>query len=99
MIRTYSSTRTLQLAAIAAVVALTALEPAMAQAWAEQTRTVADNISSGLKILVRSIGACVIVWSVIMIWFGSKRLQDMIPFFIGAAILIAAPELLKLIPS
>ena len=86
-------------AAAIAVLSLIASNHAAAQAWALQTGSVAEDITKGLKYLVRIIGGGVIVWSVIMIWFGSKRLQDMIPFFIGAAILIAAPELLKLIPS
>lgn len=90
--------RKAKLATIFGILSLLAVQPAAAQAWAEQTGQVVNSIGTGLKYLTRGIGFAVIGWSVIMIWIGNKRLQDLVPFFIGAAILIAAPELLKLIP-
>ena len=39
------------------------------------------------------------VWIVISMWMGSKRFQDMVPWIIGAALLIALPDLVKLIPT
>lgn len=79
--------------------ALIIAEPAHAQAWAEKTKSIADDIAKGLKSLAYTVGALTVIWSVIQIWLGNKRLQDMVHWFIGAALLIAIPELLNLIPK
>ena len=63
-----------------------------AQAWA-------DPIISGLKMLCYPIACICGLWIVYGIWFQNKRLQDMIPWFIGAALLVALPELAKMIES
>lgn len=81
------------------LVALMIAEPAQAQAWAEKTKSIADDIVKGLRYLCYPIATGTAIWIVIQIWTGSKRLQDMMHWIVGAALLIAIPELVNLIPK
>lgn len=74
-------------------------EPAFAQAWAEKTKTVADEIVTGLRLLCYPIALGVGIWIVYGLWMGTKRFQDMVPWLVGVALLIALPDLVKLIPA
>lgn len=74
-------------------------DPANAQEWAQKTRSIADNIVSGLRMLCYPIALGAGIWIVIQIWTGAKRLQDMMNWIIAAALLIALPDLVKLIPT
>ena len=82
-----------------AVAALLISDPAAAQAWAQKTKSIADDIVLGLRILCYPIALGAGIWIVIAIWTGSKRLQDMTNWIIGAALLIALPDLVKMIPT
>lgn len=79
--------------------ALMMAEPAQAQAWAEKTKSVAENIVNGLRMLCYPVALGTGIWIVIQIWTGGKRLQDMMHWIVGAALLIALPDLVKLIPT
>lgn len=74
-------------------------EPAQAQAWAQKTKSIADDVVTGLRILCYPVALGAGIWIVISIWTGSKRLTDMMNWIIGAALLIALPDLVKLIPT
>lgn len=82
------------------IIALFAIaEPAHAQAWAEKTKSIAEDIVKGLRMICYPVALGTGVWIVISMWMGSKRFQDMVPWIIGAALLIALPDLVKLIPT
>ena len=82
-----------------AVAALLISDPAAAQAWAQKTKSIADDIVLGLRLLCYPVALGAGNWIVIAIWTGSKRLQDMTNWIIGAALLIALPDLVKMIPT
>ncbi len=71
-------------------------ETVMAQAWAQRTKSTIDKVIAGLKTLGIGIATLCLLWSAYQIIWGGKRLQDMIPFFIGAGIFLAGPELAQL---
>lgn len=79
----------------ALVLSLLATEPAFAQ-WADKTNTVLTEVIKGLKTLGIGIATLCILWSAYQLIWGGKRLQDMVPFFIGAAVFLAGPEIVKL---
>lgn len=93
----YSSKNTV--VALLLMLAFFLAEPAFAQAWAEKTKTVADEIVTGLRLLCYSIALEVGIWIVYGLWMGTKRFQDMVPWIVGVALLIALPDLVKLIPA
>ena len=85
--------------AIAVIALFVVAEPAHAQAWAEKTKSIAEDIVKGLRMICCPIALGTGVWIVISMWMGSKRFQDMVPWIVGAALLIALPDLVKLIPT
>lgn len=85
---------------LAFFVCLFAINPAFADdpKWATTLKKdVAEKVMTGLKILCYPIACCAGIWIVICLWTGSKRLQDMIPWLIGAALLVALPEFAQMI--
>lgn len=82
-----------------AIATLLISDPAAAQAWAQKTKSIADDIVLGLRLLYYLIALGAGIWVVIQIWTGSKRLQDMTNWIIAAALLIALPDLVKMIPT
>lgn len=89
----------IRLFSLCCLAALMASEPALAQNWAATTKTVGEQVVTGLRVVCYPIAVGTLIWGGIGIWLGTKRFQDLVPWFVGAAVLIAAPDLAKLIPG
>lgn len=86
-----------QMLLLIAIVGMAVFLPdAQAQQWAEKTSSSLDTVIEGLKKLGIGIATMCIIWSAYQLIWGGKRLQDMVPFFIGACAFLAGPELVAL---
>lgn len=88
----YRSIANIRFALLAAVVAVSLLEPAHAQAWAQKGVTVGQQIADGLKMLGRIVAIVVGSWGGLMIMAERKRFADMMNWFVGAGVFLAITE-------
>lgn len=88
--------RYLTCAAVVGVMTLAVAEPALAQSWTSKIKTVTDEGVSGLKAIGSGVALICLLWSAYQIIWGGKRLQDMVPWFIGAILAFAADDIVKL---
>lgn len=86
-----------QMALFLAIFSLAIFAPeANAQVWADKTNSTFETVITGLRALGVTIATMCVIWSAYQLIWGGKRLQDMVPFFIGAAVFLAGPELVAL---
>lgn len=68
--------------------------------WASKLdKEVAQPIVKGLQVLCYPIACGCGLWIVISLWMGNKRLQDMIPWIVACALLVALPSFAKMVQN